>query len=71
MVQLPKFGDSSQDASLFRGCFPSRKDVPQRNESDSQTELALVFAKAHVEPMLSVPKLKLQAALLAARAYKK
>ena len=43
--------------------------MPQTTTSGPQTELAFVLGKARVAPMkvMTVPKLELQAALLAAR----
>ena len=57
------FGDSSQDV-LCAVAF-----LRARLASSHQTELAFVFGKARVAPMkaLSIPKLELQAALLATR----
>ena len=59
------FGDSSQNA--FSAVAYLRAKVS--NSNGETTELAFVFGKAHVAPMkaLTIPKLELQAALLAAR----
>ena len=59
------FGDSSQDA-FSAVAFLRGKLI---NDHDVVTLLAFVFVKARVAPMkaLTVPKLELQAALLAAR----
>ena len=60
-IELHLFGDSSQDVfcavSFLRG----------RLTSSHQTEITFVFGYARVAPMktLSIPKLELQAALLA------
>ena len=64
-IELHVFGDSSQDAfnavAFLRGKLVNNHDVV--------TQLAFVFGKARVAPKkaLTVPKLELQAALLAAR----
>ena len=64
-IELHVFGDSSQDAfsavAFLRGKLISDHGLV--------TQLAFVFGKARVAPMkaLTVPKLELQAALLAAR----
>ena len=57
------FGDSSQDV------FCAVSFLRARLTSSHKTELAFVFGKACVAPMkaLSLPKLELQAALLATR----
>ena len=62
-IELHMFGDSSQDV-LCAVVF-----LRARLASSHQTELAFVFVKARVAPMnaLSIPKLELQAALLATR----
>ena len=64
-IELHVFGDSSQDA-FGAVAFLRGKLV---NDHDVVTQLAFVFGKARVAPMkaLTVPKLELQAALLAAR----
>ena len=64
-IELHVFGDSSQDA--FRAVAFLRGKLI--NDHDVVTQLAFVFAKARVAPMkaLTVPKLELQAAILAAR----
>ena len=64
-IELHVFGDSSQDA-FSAVAFLRGKLV---NDHDVVTQLAFVFGKARVAPMkaLTVPKLELQAALLAAR----
>ena len=62
-IELHMFGDSSQDV------FCAVAFLRARLASSHQTELAFVFGKARVAPMkaLAIPKLKLQAALLATR----
>ena len=57
------FGDSSQDV------FCAVAFLRAQLASSHQTELAFVFGKARVAPIkaLSIPKLELQAALLATR----
>ena len=57
------FGDNSQDV------FGAVAFLRARLVSSHQTKLAFVFGKARVAPMkaLSIPKLELQAALLATR----
>ena len=62
-IELHMFGDSSQDV------FCAVAFLRARLASSHQTELAFVFGKARVAPMkaLSIPKLELQAALLATR----
>ena len=64
-VELHIFGDSSQNA--FSAVAYLRAKVS--NSKGITTELAFVFGKARVAPMkaLTIPKLELQAALLAAR----
>ena len=58
-LELHMFGDSSQDT--FRGKV--------KTGNGCSTEIAFVFGKPRVAPMkaLTIPKLELQAALLAAR----
>ena len=65
MIELHVFGDSSQDA-FSAVAFLRGKLI---NDHGVVTQLAFVFGKARVAPMkaLTVPKLELQAALLAAR----
>ena len=60
------FGDSSQDIFSAVGFLRARVKTPTGKEN---TELAFVFGKARVAPMkvMTVPKLELQAALLAAQ----
>ena len=62
-IELHMFGDSSQDF------FCAVAFLRARLASSSQTELTFVFGKAYIAPMkaLSIPKLELQAALLATR----
>ena len=62
-IELHMFGDSSQDV------FCAVAFLRARLTSSHQTELAFVLGKARVAPMeaLSIPKLELQAALLATR----
>ena len=62
-IELHIFGDSSQDV------FCAFAFLRARLASSHQTELAFVFGKARFAPMkaLSIPKLELQAALLATR----
>ena len=64
-VELHVFGDSSQDVFSAVAFLRARMD---RNEG-TETQLAFVFGKARVAPMkaLTIPKLELQAAILAAR----
>ena len=64
-IELHVFGDSSQDA-FSAVAFLRGKLV---NDHDVVTQLAFLFGKARVAPMkaLIVPKLELQAALLAAQ----
>ena len=61
--ELHTFGDSSQDV------FCAVSFLRARLAKSQKTELAFVFGKARVAPMkmLSIPKLELQAALLATR----
>ena len=65
MIELHVFGDSSQDA-FSAVAFLRGKLI---NDHGVVAQLAFVFGKARVAPMkaLTVPKLELQAALLAAR----
>ena len=65
-IELHMFGDSLQDV------FCAVAFLLARLASLHQTELAFVFGKARVAPMkaLSIPKLELQAALLATRLQK-
>ena len=60
------FGDSSQDIFSAVASLRARVTTPTGEE---KTELAFVLGKARVAPMkvTTVPKLELQAALLAAR----
>ena len=60
------FGDSSQDIFSAVAFLRARVKTPTGEE---KTELAFVLVKARVAPMkvMTVPKLELQAALLAAR----
>ena len=62
-VELHKFGDSSLDV------FCSVAFLRAQKNADSKCQLAFAFGKARVAPlkMLSIPKLELQAALLASR----
>ena len=64
-LELHMFGDSSQDA-FSAVAFLRGKTV---TDGGTSTELAFVFGKSRVAPMkaLTIPKLELQAALLAAR----
>ena len=64
-VELHVFGDSSQDVFAAVAFLRARVSSNERTE----TQLAFVFGKARVAPMkaLTIPKLELQAALLAAR----
>ena len=57
------FGDSSQDVFWAVGFLRARLS------SSNKTEISFIFGKARVSPMkgLSIPKLELQAALLATR----
>ena len=63
------FGDSSQDIFSAVAFLRARVKTPTGEE---KTELAFVLGKARVAPMkvMTVPKLELQAALLAARLKK-
>ena len=62
-VELHMFGDSSLDVFCSVAFLRAQKDAY------SKCQLAFVFGKARVAPMkmLSIPKLELQAALLASR----
>ena len=64
-IELHGFDDSSQDA--FSAVAFLREKL--MNDHDVVTQLAFVFGKVRVAPMkaLTVPKMELQAALLAAR----
>ena len=64
-VELHVFGDSSQDVFAAVAFLRARVSSNQRTE----TQLVFVFGKARVAPMkaLTIPKLELHAALLAAR----
>ena len=64
-VELHVFGDSSQDVFSAVAFLRARVSSNERTE----TQVAFVFGKARVAPMkaLIIPKLELQAALLAAR----
>ena len=66
-IELHMFGDSSQDV------FCAVAFLHARLASSHQTELVFVFGKARVVSMkaLSIPKLELQAVLLASRLKKK
>ena len=68
-LELHLFGDSSQD--VFSAVAFLRAKVVKR-ENQEQTQLAFVFGTARVAPMkaLTIPKLELQASLLAARLRK-
>ena len=65
-IELHMCGDSSQDFFSAVACLRARVKTPT---GDEKTELAFVFGKERVVPMkvMTVPKLELQAALLAAR----
>ena len=65
-IELHMFGDSSQDIFSAVALLRARVKTPTGEE---KTELAFVLGKARVAPMkvMTVPKLELQAALLAAR----
>ena len=60
------FGDRSQDIFSAVAFLRARVKTPT---GEKKTELAFVLGKARVAPMkvMTVPKLELQAALLAAR----
>ena len=64
-LKLHMFGDSSQEI-FSAAAFPRARVT---TSSGPQTELAFILGKAGVAPMkvMTVPKLELQAALLAAR----
>ena len=64
-VEIHVFGDNSQDVFAAVAFLRARVSSNQRTE----TQLAFGFGKARVAPMkaLTIPKLELQAALLAAR----
>ena len=64
-VEIHVFGDSSQDVFSAVAFLRARVD----SNEGTETQLAYVFGKARVAPMkvLTIPKLELQAALLAAR----
>ena len=68
-LELHLFGDSSQD--VFSAVAFLRAKVVKK-ENQEQTQLAFVFGKARVASMkaLTIPKLELQASLLAARLRK-
>ena len=68
-LELHLFGDSSQE--VFSAVAFLRATVVKR-ENQEQTQLAFVFGKARVAPTeaLTIPKLELQASLLAARLRK-
>ena len=68
-LELHLFGDSSQD--VFSAVAFLRAKVTAK-DSGSTTEIAFVFGKARVPPMkaLTIPKLELQASLLALRLRK-
>ena len=65
-IELHMFGDSSQDIFSAVAFLRARVKTPTGEE---KTELTFVLGKARVAPMkvTTVPKLELQAALLAAR----
>ena len=65
-LELHMFGDSSQDVFNEVGFLRAQVTC---NSGETITELAFVLGKARVAPMkvMTVPKLELQAALLAAR----
>ena len=65
-LELHVFGDSSQEVLSAVAFLRALVSPPSENK---RTELAFVIGKARVAPMktLTVPKLELQAALLAAR----
>ena len=62
-IELHMFGDSSQDVFCAVGFLRARL------ASSHKTQISFIFGKARVAPMkaLSMPKLELQAALLATR----
>ena len=62
-IELHMFGDSSQDV------FCAVRFLRARLSSSHKTQISFIFDKARVAPMkaLSIPKLELQAALLATR----
>ena len=68
-MELHLFGDSSQE--VFSAVAFLRAKVTAK-DSGPTTELAFVFGKARVAPMkaLTIPKLELQASLLASRLRK-
>ena len=68
-LELHLFGDNSQE--VFSAVAFFRAKVTAK-DSGSTTELAFVFGKARVAPMkaLTIPKLELQASLLASRLRK-
>ena len=68
-LELHLFGDSSQE--VFSAVAFHRAKVTAK-DSGPNTELAFVFGKARVAPMkaLTIPKLELQASLLASRLRK-
>ena len=65
-IELHMFGDNSQDIFSAVAFLRARVTTPTGEE---KTELAFVLGKARVAPMkvMTVPKLELQAALLASR----
>ena len=65
-LELHMFGDSSQDVFSAVGFLRAQVTC---TSGEFITELAFVLGKARVAPMkvMTVPKLELQAALLAAR----
>ena len=65
-IELHMFGDSSEDTFSAVAFLRARVKTPTGEE---KTELVFVLGKARVAPMkvVTVPKLELQAALLAAR----
>ena len=67
-VDLHVFGESSQDVFSAVAFLRARVKPLTLNEG-TETQLAFIFGKARVGPKkaLTIPKLKLQAALLAAR----
>ena len=68
-IELHMFGDSSQDILNAVAFLRAREKTPTGEE---KTELAFILGKARVAPMkvMTVPKLELQAVLLAARLKK-